>query len=145
MLHWRKMVSKRFVLNSNGKLVEIGARQAVPVAPYVHQDTMAPLKNLATGKIHDSKSAYLEDAANAGCRVIGNDLVNSVATLPPDTITEEHETKAMERAEWLCETPNEMRNYKNEHIARIERMAETGVMSRKEAREYIQTGILRNV
>lgn len=42
-------------------------------APFIQTDSMAPLEHMATGRIHDSKSAFRRDTKESGCVEVGND------------------------------------------------------------------------
>ena len=46
---------------------------AVDAHVYVISDTMAPVLNMATGRMHDSKSRFRADTRSAGCIEVGND------------------------------------------------------------------------
>jgi hypothetical protein len=60
--------------NPNG-LVDIGLIEARSSDPHfsVISDTMDPLRHMATGKMHTSKTAFRADTKAAGCIEYGND------------------------------------------------------------------------
>lgn len=61
----------RYVIR-DGELVP--KHLAEPVnAPYIRTDGMEPTRNMADGKMYDSRSAYERAVKAAGCEIIGND------------------------------------------------------------------------
>jgi hypothetical protein len=42
-------------------------------APSIRPDGMADLRNMADGKMYDSKSAYYAAVKAAGCEIVGNE------------------------------------------------------------------------
>jgi hypothetical protein len=51
---------------------------------YVISDTMAPIRSMADGRMHDSKSVYRRELKARGCIEIGNERVERRHTpLPP--------------------------------------------------------------
>lgn len=58
-----------------GAVVEIPFREGPPPprrAPMIISDTQAPFRSMATGRIHDSKSAYRAELRAHGYREVGN-------------------------------------------------------------------------
>jgi len=80
---------------------------------YVQQDTMAPLRNMATGKIYDSKSAYLRDVHNAGFRVVGNDLMSEKQHSFEEKITDSLVMDRIQKAESILSDPAKRNEYRN--------------------------------
>jgi len=80
---------------------------------FVHNDTLEkPLKNLVTGKMYDSKSAYLRDVHKMGSRVVGNDWVgDNKPTGPADIITDAKIMEAMRKAEAIQRDPARRREW----------------------------------
>ena len=52
-------------------------------APMIISDNMAPVRSMADGKIYDSKSSYERGVRAKGCRVVGNDRLESSRTEAP--------------------------------------------------------------
>lgn len=46
-------------------------------APMIISDTMNPIRSMADGKMYDSKSAYERGVKATGCRIVGNDRLES--------------------------------------------------------------------
>jgi hypothetical protein len=84
----------------------------------VHQDTMPALRHPVTGHVYESKSAYLRACKRHGLTIVGNDLLSSKPSAPPDKITEAKVIDAIQKTEAIMSDParrNELR-YKNERI-----------------------------
>lgn len=84
----------------------------------VHQDTMPALRHPVTGKVYESKSAYLRAVKADGLTIVGNDLLSRKAHTPTDLITEEKVMAAIQKTEAILSDParrNELR-YKNEQL-----------------------------
>jgi hypothetical protein len=68
------MIRETYVMRG-GRLVP--KRLAVPrtTAARIHviSDTMAPVKHMGTGRVHDSKSAFRADTRATGCVEVGTD------------------------------------------------------------------------
>lgn len=52
-------------------------------APMIISDNMSPIRSMADGKMYDSKSAYERGVRATGCRVVGNDRLDSSKTERP--------------------------------------------------------------
>lgn len=90
-------------------------------SPAIHQDTLdRPIRNMATGEVYDSKSAYLKNLPK-GCEVVGNDLLSGKKSNPPEKITEARILDAMQKAEAICSDPVKYRARQNENFERLER------------------------
>lgn len=50
---------------------------------YVISDTMDAVRNMADGKLYDSKSRYREAVHAKGCRIVGNDRLDRSTTPLP--------------------------------------------------------------
>lgn len=99
-----------------GEIVEVLGLTKEVEAHAVHQDTLEkPLKHPVTGKIHDSKSAYLKDCELTGTRVVGNDWINGSQKLedckPKDLITDDKILRAMKKAENIQRDPAKRRQW----------------------------------
>jgi len=84
----------------------------------VHQDTMPALTHPVTGKVYESRSAYIRDCKEQGLTIMGNDLLSRHAHKPPELITEEKVMNAIHKTEAIMSDParrNELR-YKNERL-----------------------------
>ena len=80
----------------------------------VHEDTLStPLRHPVTGRIHDSKSAYMKDCAQTGTRVVGNDWVGLEPTKPKDKITDELIMDRIHKAESIHRDPAKARERQN--------------------------------
>jgi hypothetical protein len=70
----------------NGELVEKHLAEPLHRGdPTIHviRDQMDPVRNMADGRMYDSKSVYRRAVHSAGCRIVGNDKVTpSSAPLP---------------------------------------------------------------
>lgn len=51
--------------------------------PHIIRDTMDPIRSMASGRFHDSKSAYRNELRSMGCREVGNDKVERSRTAAP--------------------------------------------------------------
>lgn len=67
-----ELIEKHLVEHDEDKRSPLGA-------PMIISDSMAPIRSMADGKMHDSKSSYLKGVHNAGCRVVGNDRLDAPA------------------------------------------------------------------
>lgn len=71
----------------DGELVEKHLAEPLHEAhgagPYVISDSMNPIRSMADGRVHDSKSRYLQGVRDAGCRVVGNDRLDRTITSAP--------------------------------------------------------------
>lgn len=95
---------------------------AIPVAPAVHQDTLSrPIRDLVTGKMHDSASTYKREVRARGDEIVGNDLLSKKPQVLKEHITEAMVMDRIERAEAIASDPAKFRARQNENLARIER------------------------
>lgn len=62
--------------------VEESKRSALS-APMIISDNMNPIRSMADGKVYDSKSAYERGVKATGCRIVGNDRLDSSRTEAP--------------------------------------------------------------
>ncbi|WP_395443581.1 hypothetical protein [Caulobacter sp. UC70_42] len=62
--------------------VEESKRSAL-AAPMIISDNMAPVRSMADGKVYDSKSSYERGVRDKGCRIVGNDRLESSTTQVP--------------------------------------------------------------
>lgn len=72
-------------------------------AHFVQQDTIDPIKDPKTGKVFDSKSAYIKHVKSYGGEILGNDLISKEKNCgrnPQDRVTEE---KVMDAIEYSTE------------------------------------------
>lgn len=84
------MSRERYVYR-NGALVPIGEAEPLPSrygvrlgdGPMVISDTMPALKHMASGRTHESKSAFRRDTKSYGCIEVGNDAPTSRAQTAP--------------------------------------------------------------
>lgn len=93
-------------------------------APFIHDDTMPPLRNLANSKIYDSRSAYLRDCKAMGLEVVGNDLMSKQKHQVKERITEEVILDKIQKAESIISDPSKMRARQEENYRRLERHKE---------------------
>lgn len=77
---WREGLGAVNVLDLDP--VEESKRSALP-SPMIISDNMAPIRSMADGKMYDSKSAYERGVRATGCRVVGNDRLESSSTPLP--------------------------------------------------------------
>lgn len=119
------MPSRYYRYNSDGEILEeIGvAKSSEPVAPYVHDDTLAkPLRNLVTGTIHTSKSAYLAEVRKTGHQVVGNDWVGNMTKHDiRDKITDNIVIDRTHKAEAILSDPSRRRAHINRNLELNER------------------------
>jgi hypothetical protein len=60
--------------NKNGMIErDLEVTTATDPRLYVISDTMSPVRHMATGRIHDSKSEFRKDTRYSGCEEVGND------------------------------------------------------------------------
>lgn len=91
-------------------------------APAVHQDTLKqPIRDLVTGKMHDSQSAYLREVRSRGDEVVGNDLMSRRPQQLKEHITESMVMDRISRAEAIHSDPAKFRARQNENFERLER------------------------
>lgn len=110
----------------NGEIVELRKKVELsqPLAPFVQDDTLAkPIKNLVTGKMYDSASAYKESVKNAGCSIVGNDWVGKTPGRPTNEIPERVIMDKIEKAESIISDPAKLRAHHNMNLERMERQA----------------------
>lgn len=62
--------------------VEESKRSAL-ASPMIISDNMAPIRSMADGKMYDSRSSYERGVRAKGCRVVGNDRLESSKTEVP--------------------------------------------------------------
>jgi len=73
----------------NGELVNVmdlefeESKRSPLGAPMIISDNMAPIRSMADGKMYDSKSSYERGVRATGCRVVGNDRLESTTTAVP--------------------------------------------------------------
>lgn len=105
----------------NGEWVQINADEVKPAeTPFVHQDTMPPLKNPVTGNIHDSKSNYVKECNRNGLVIVGDDLLSKYKHTPKQYLTDEKILDAAEKAESILRDPTKRREYENKRLAELE-------------------------
>lgn len=107
----------RYVMR-NGSLEKLAEREALPESLYIVGDTMDPLRNMVTGKVHDSKSSYMREVDSLGLEVVGNDLLSRKPRNQPDRFTEAMILDRIERAEAIYNDPAKRREVasRNERI-----------------------------
>ena len=89
---------------------------------FIQTDTiMGGLRHPVTGKVYDSKSAYLKECDRLGLEVVGNDLLSRKPNHIPDRLTESVILDRIERAEAICSDPAKFRARQNENMERRER------------------------
>lgn len=94
----------------------------VPVAPAVHQDTLSrPIRDLVTGKMHDSASTYKREVKARGDEIVGNDLLSRKPQVLQERITDAVVMDRIERAEAIQADPTKFRARQNENLERLER------------------------
>ncbi len=106
----------------NGEFVEINKEIKENVTPFVQDDTIAPLRNLANDKIYDSKSRYLKDLKKDGLEVVGNDLLSRKRHNFKEKITDEIIIDRIQKAESILHDPTKRRAYENMQRERYENM-----------------------
>jgi len=99
-------------------------KEEIRSSAYVQDDTMSPLKHLVSGKIFDSKSAYLKECKKLGLDVIGNDLLSKENQARPDKITDSLILDKIEKAESIYNDPTKYRARQEENFRRLERRGE---------------------
>lgn len=111
----------------NGKIEEIGKEGASqPEAPFVHDDTLShPVRNLVTGKLYDSTSAFKRSAKEAGCDIVGNDFRGRAPRRPKNEISEKVILDKIEKAESIASDPTKRRAHDNMNLERMERQAQS--------------------
>ncbi len=79
---------ERFVYR-NGELVNVmdldyeASKRSPLGAPMIISDNMQPIRSMADGRMYDSKSSYERGVRAKGCRVVGNDRLESSKTEVP--------------------------------------------------------------
>lgn len=118
--------NKLFVMRGD-RLVELGNQSSPsdPVAPFVQDDTIDPIRFIASDKteIYDSKSAYLRRVKEEGLSIVGNDLLSRVPRHVRDDFNEEKIIDKIHKAEAIYSDPAKYRERQNENIERLERRA----------------------
>lgn len=97
----------------DGKFVEIYNSETPELAPYVQDDTMAPLKHPVTGKIIESRAEYLRVTKSLGLEIVGNDLLSKRARRANPEIPESAVMDAIQRAESVFSDSAKLRAYRN--------------------------------
>jgi hypothetical protein len=90
-------------------------------APFIHDDSMPPLRHLVSGQIFDSKSAYLRECDRLGLQVVGNDLLSKEKHQVKERVTEQVILDKIEKAESICSDPSKLRARQEENFRRLER------------------------
>ena len=105
----------------DGAFVQIGSSDfSESVAPFVQDDSMAPLEHLVTGEKFDSKSAYMQRNKELGLSVVGNDLLSKKKRELPDRIDEKLILDRIERAESILNDPDKFRERENRNLRALE-------------------------
>jgi hypothetical protein len=113
-------MTRRLYVWREGEFVEIGGTASESKSASVHQDTISALKHPVTGKVYESKSAYLKDLKRDGLTVVGNDLLSKKKQVIPDRITEEMILDKIERAESIVSDPFKLSQERNRNIQLFE-------------------------
>jgi len=99
-------------------------KEEIGSSAYVQDDTMSPLKHLVSGKMFDSKSAYIKECKKLGLNIIGNDLLSKENQARPDKITDSMILDKIEKAESIYNDPTKYRARQEENFRRLERRGE---------------------
>jgi hypothetical protein len=120
VFYMRKVYRKQF--DGSWAWEDFDNTPSTAVAPAVHQDTLKqPIRDLVTGKMHDSTSAYLREVRSRGDEVVGNDLMSRRPQQLKEHITESMVMDRIERAESIQADPAKFRARQNENLERLER------------------------
>ena len=105
----------------DGKAVEI-TKPRSSEAHAVHGDTIiGGIRDLTTGKVYDSKSAYLKNLAARGLHVVGNDLESSRNVRLEEKVTDDIILDRIERAEAIESDPDKRKEFEYHSRAALER------------------------
>lgn len=88
---------------------------------FIQQDTIDPIRHMVSGKIFDSRSAYLKECERTNTKVVGNDWVGGVKHDLPDKLTEERIVDAMDFAESTVGDSSKLRAFHNQNLEILER------------------------
>lgn len=113
-------MTRRLYVWREGKFIELGGEVTEAKSASVHQDTIGPLKHPVTGKIYESKSAYLRDLKRDGLTVVGNDLLSKKKQVIADRVTEEMIMDKIERAESIVSDPFKLSQERNRNLQLLE-------------------------
>lgn len=114
------MTRKLYVMRDL-KLVEVGGDIQPSQTPFVHDDSMPPLRHLVSGQIFDSKSKYLAECRKHNVSIVGNDLLSKQKHELPDRLTDAKVMDAVHKAESIMADPSKLRARMNENLAILER------------------------
>jgi hypothetical protein len=113
-------MSKKTYIFRDGKFIEVIKRNSSN-APYIHDDTMPPLKNLINGKIYDSKSAYIASIKQEGLDIVGNDLFSEKPNKVKQGLTDEQIMEGIYKAEAIMADPTKRRAAENRNLEKLEK------------------------
>lgn len=111
---------RRLYVWRDGKFIELGREVAESKSASVHQDTITALKHPVTGKVYESKSAYLKDLKRDGLSVVGNDLLSKKKQVIADRVTEEMIMDKIERAESIVSDPFKLSQERSRNLQLLE-------------------------
>lgn len=114
------MTRKLYVMRDL-KLVEVGGDIQPSQTPFIHDDSMPPLRHLVSGKVFDSKAQYLAECRKHNVSVVGNDLLSKQKHELPDRLTDAKVMDAVHKAESIMSDPSKLRARMNENLAILER------------------------
>ena len=78
----------KFIWHNGDWVDTTGWTRPAPVFPGIIRDTMEPLRSMASGRMHDSKSALRAEYRELGYVELGNDAPTRNAPFRPDPDTE---------------------------------------------------------